>query len=93
MHVRLQVERDKRSAKGEEWAADAEAAFRESIAHKYDAEALPLFSTARLWDDGVINPVDTRRVLGLALEAALHGRTHAPRADAAAKANYGVFRM
>ena len=53
---------------------------------RYDEEGAPLFSSARLWDDGVIDPADTRRVLGLALGAALQG-------CASEGSEYGVFRM
>ncbi len=59
--------------------------FKAGIREQYDAQGSPYYSTARLWDDGVIDPVDTRRVLGMGLAAA----AHAPIADP----SYGIFRM
>jgi 3-methylcrotonyl-CoA carboxylase beta subunit len=59
--------------------------FKERIRSQYDAQGSPYYSTARLWDDGVIDPVDTRRVLGMGLAAAAHAPIAAP--------SYGVFRM
>ncbi len=53
---------------------------------RYDEEGRPEFASARGWDDGVIDPADTRRVLSLALGAAMHGYTHGT-------PHYGVFRM
>ena len=58
---------------------------RKPILEKYETEGHPYYSSARLWDDGIINPVDTRRVLGLALSASLNK----PIADT----RFGVFRM
>ena len=58
---------------------------RKPILEKYEAEGHPYYSSARLWDDGIINPMDTRRVLGLALSASLNK----PIADT----RFGVFRM
>ncbi len=59
--------------------------FKKSIRDQYDAQGSPYYSTARLWDDGVIDPVDTRRVLGMGLAAAAHAPIPAP--------SYGIFRM
>ena len=59
--------------------------FKDRIRAQYDAQGSPYYSTARLWDDGVIDPVDTRRVLGMGLAAAAHAPIPAP--------SYGVFRM
>jgi 3-methylcrotonyl-CoA carboxylase beta subunit len=59
--------------------------FKDKIRAQYDAQGSPYYSTARLWDDGVIDPVDTRRVLGMGLAAAAHAPIEAP--------SYGVFRM
>lgn len=81
----LQVEADKRERSGKEWPAEEQAAFKAKISERYDHEGHPLFSSARLWDDGIIDPADTRRVLGLAVTAAMHGQT--------AETRYGVFRM
>jgi len=63
----------------------AQAAFKEPILHKYAVESSAFYSSARLWDDGVIDPRDTRNVLGMALSAAYN----APIAEA----KYGIFRM
>ncbi len=59
--------------------------FKAGIREQYDAQGSPYYSTARLWDDGVIDPVDTRRVLGMGLAAAAHAPIPAP--------SYGIFRM
>jgi 3-methylcrotonyl-CoA carboxylase beta subunit len=79
------VRRDGIEARGGDVDADEEARFMDDIRAQYDAQGSPYYATARLWDDGIIDPVDTRTVLGLALAA-----TDAPRAAAA---RYGVFRM
>jgi 3-methylcrotonyl-CoA carboxylase beta subunit len=79
------VRRDQLTGRGEEWAADAEEEFRRPIREQYEHQGNPYYSTARLWDDGIIDPLDTRRVLGLALSAA----ANAPLDDV----RYGVFRM
>lgn len=63
------VRRDGLAARGEEWSADDEAAFKAPIREQYEHQGHPYYATARLWDDGIIDPVDTRRVLGLALSA------------------------
>jgi acetyl-CoA carboxylase carboxyltransferase component len=68
------------------WATDAERdAFEAPILETYEREGNPYFATARLWDDGIVDPLDTRRVLSLGIEAALHGGIHETR--------FGVFRM
>lgn len=64
---------------------EEQAAFRQKILDKYEQEGSPYYSTARLWDDGIIDPADTRKVLGLALSAALLAPQTATK--------YGVFRM
>ncbi|MEQ8405821.1 MAG: carboxyl transferase domain-containing protein [Oceanicaulis sp.] len=79
------VKRDGMEARGEDWPAEDEAAFKAPIREKYEEEGSPYFSTARIWDDGVIAPQDTRRTLALALSAALN----APIEDT----KFGVFRM
>ncbi len=60
-------------------------AFEAPILEDYEREGSPYFSTARLWDDGVIDPLDTRRVLALGIRAALHAPIAEPR--------FGIFRM
>jgi 3-methylcrotonyl-CoA carboxylase beta subunit len=79
------VRRDNIEAKGGSWSAEDEAAFRQPILDQYDRQGHPYYATARVWDDGVIAPADTRRVLGLALSAAMN----APIEDT----KFGVFRM
>ena len=79
------VRREGLEARGGTWSADEEAAFKAPVRQRYEEEGDPYFATARMWDDGVIDPVQTRDVLGLALLASLN----APIADA----RFGVFRM
>jgi 3-methylcrotonyl-CoA carboxylase beta subunit len=79
------VKRDAIEAKGGTWPRMEEEAFKQPILDQYDRQGHPYYATARLWDDGVIAPEDTRRVLGLAISAALN----APVEDT----RFGVFRM
>ncbi|GAA5236604.1 methylcrotonoyl-CoA carboxylase [Verticiella sediminum] len=79
------VRRDGMSARGEEWSDEAEEAFKAPIRAQYDREGHPYYATARLWDDGIIDPADTRRVLALSLSAALNAPIPETR--------FGVFRM
>jgi 3-methylcrotonyl-CoA carboxylase beta subunit len=83
--VLAQVKRDGMEARGEAWSKDEEDAFRAPIRARYEAEGNPYFATARLWDDGIIAPSESRRVLALALSATLNAPI--PRT------NFGVFRM
>jgi len=66
------VRRDGMEARGESWAEADEQAFKQPIRDQYDKEGHPYFASARLWDDGIIAPQDTRRVLGLCLSASLN---------------------
>ena len=79
------VRRDGIEARGETWAAKDEEAFKAPIRDQYERQGSPYYSTARLWDDGVIDPVDTRRVLGMGLAAAANAPVPEP--------SYGIFRM
>jgi len=80
------VRRDGIKARGQEWPdADAQQ-FMDQIRDRYEAQGHPYYATARLWDDGIIDPCDTRKVLGFALLAASYGP--APGAE-----RYGIFRM
>ena len=79
------VRRDGLEAAGGSWSADDEEAFKAPIREQYETQGSPWYATARLWDDGVIEPADTRRVLGLGLAAAAHAPLPEP--------SYGVFRM
>jgi 3-methylcrotonyl-CoA carboxylase beta subunit len=76
----------KRQARGDAWSDNEEQAFRETIRGQYDEQSSAYYATARLWDDGVIDPIETRAVLIASLEAALV----APMAE---EEPYGVFRM
>src|SRR4051794_9746989 len=79
------VRRDGIEARGESWSGADEEAFKQPIREQYERQGSPYYSSARLWDDGVIDPADTRRVLGMSLAATARG----PIADP----SYGVFRM
>ncbi len=79
------VRRDVIEAKGGQWSADEEEAFRAPIREQYETQGSPYYATARLWDDGIVDPAQSRRVLGLSLSAALN----AP----AEPTKFGVFRM
>jgi 3-methylcrotonyl-CoA carboxylase beta subunit len=69
----------------ETWSADEEAAFKQPILDQYERQGHPYYASARLWDDGVIDPAETRAVLGLAISVALNAPIPEPR--------FGVFRM
>ncbi|WFP16959.1 carboxyl transferase domain-containing protein [Citricoccus muralis] len=79
------VKRDQLEAAGETWSDDDEARFKDPIRQNYEDQGQPYYSTARLWDDGIIDPCDTRRVVAMALEAC----AHAPLPDP----GFGLFRM
>ena len=79
------VKRDGIEGKGGSWSAEEEAAFKAPIKEQYEVQGHPYFATARLWDDGVIDPADTRRVLALGLSASLN----APIPET----KFGLFRM
>jgi 3-methylcrotonyl-CoA carboxylase beta subunit len=75
----------RRDQLGDEWPAEAEEEFKRPIREQYEHQGGPYYSTARIWDDGVIDPLDTRRVLGLALSACSHSPLE--------PVGYGIFRM
>ncbi|MFN3842245.1 MAG: carboxyl transferase domain-containing protein [Rehaibacterium terrae] len=79
------VKRDGIEAAGGEWSAEEEEAFKAPIREQYERQGHPYYATARLWDDGIIDPADTRRVLGLAISASLNAPI--------VKERFGVFRM
>jgi acetyl-CoA carboxylase carboxyltransferase component len=79
------VKRDQLARGGQEWSEDDEAEFRQPILDKYEAEGNPYHATARLWDDGIIEPSETRQVLSLALSATYNAPFDEPR--------NGVFRF
>jgi 3-methylcrotonyl-CoA carboxylase beta subunit len=79
------VRRDRIEAAGEEWTAAEEAAFTAPVRDQYEAQGHPYYATARLWDDGVIDPLQTRDALGLALSACANAPLE--------PVSYGTFRM
>ena len=84
-NVLATVKRDGIELKGGTWSAEEEAAFKAPIRATYEAQGHPYYASARLWDDGVIDPADTRRVLGLGISAALNAPIE--------PTTFGVFRM
>jgi len=79
------VKRDGIEASGEQWSVDDEEAFKAPLRDQYESQGSPWYATARLWDDGIIDPADTRRVLGLGISASLNAPI--------APTRFGVFRM
>uniref|UniRef100_A0A667ZTE0 methylcrotonoyl-CoA carboxylase n=1 Tax=Myripristis murdjan TaxID=586833 RepID=A0A667ZTE0_9TELE len=79
------ITKDQRAREGKEFTAEQEAAMKEPIVRRFEEEGSPYYSSARLWDDGIIDPADTRLVLGLSLSAALNAPMK--------KTHFGVFRM
>jgi 3-methylcrotonyl-CoA carboxylase beta subunit len=70
--VLAQVKRDQKEKLGEQWRAEEEANFKQPIIDDNEHQRHPYYASARLWDDGVIDPADTRQVLGLAISASLN---------------------
>lgn len=83
--VLAQITRDSKQKKGEEWSVEAEQKFKAPIQDMYEKEGHPYYASARLWDDGIIQPQDTRKVLSLALDAAYNKKPETT--------TFGVFRM
>ena len=83
--VLAQVRRDAIEAKGGDWSEAEEAAFKQPIRDQYEHQGHPYYASARLWDDGIIDPADSRRVLGLSLMAALNAPIQPTK--------FGIFRM
>jgi 3-methylcrotonyl-CoA carboxylase beta subunit len=84
-NVLAQVKRDALEKTGQAWSADEESAFKVPILEQYARQGNAYYASARLWDDGVIDPLDTRKVLALGLSAALNAPIE--------KSTFGVFRM
>ena len=84
-NVLATVRRDNIEAGGEAWATEEEVAFKAPILEQYEHQGHPYYASARLWDDGVIDPADTRTVLGLALSATQNAEPE--------PTPFGVFRM
>lgn len=83
--VLAQVKREQKERAGESWSKDEEARFKQPIVDTYEHQGHPYYASARLWDDGVIDPADTRQVLGLCISASLNKPIEDTR--------FGVFRM
>ena len=81
------VKRDGLEKKGAKWSKEEEEKFKAPIRAKYDDEGSCYYATARLWDDGIINPEDTRKVLALSLRACMENK------EVERGSNFGVFRM
>jgi 3-methylcrotonyl-CoA carboxylase beta subunit len=79
------VKRDGIEGQGQKWSEKDEAAFKSPIREKYELQGHPYYATARLWDDGVIDPVDTRKVLAQALSVSMNAPSE--------RGNFGIFRM
>jgi 3-methylcrotonyl-CoA carboxylase beta subunit len=83
--VLAQVKRDGMESRGESWSAEEENAFKTPIRDQYESQGHPYYASARMWDDGIIGPADTRMVLGLGISAAMNA--------APEKTRFGIFRM
>ena len=83
--VMAQVTRDKKERNGESWSETEEAAFKQPIIDNYEHQGHPYFASARLWDAGIIDPSETRQVLGLAISASLNKTIE--------ETKFGIFRM
>ena len=83
--VLADIKRAQYQRQGEDWSDEQEAAFKQPILDKFAEQSHPFYASARLWDDGVIDPADTRRVLGMSLSASLN--------KAIDDSRFGVFRM
>jgi 3-methylcrotonyl-CoA carboxylase beta subunit len=79
------VRRDGMEARGKTWSEGEEAEFRKPILDQYEFQGHPYYASARLWDDGIIDPAETRMVLGLGISAALNAPVE--------RTTFGVFRM
>ncbi len=83
--VMAQVTRDKKERNGETWSIDEENNFKQPIIDNYEHQGHPYYASARLWDDGIIDPSETRQVLGLAISASLNKTIE--------ETKFGIFRM
>lgn len=84
-NVLAQINREKLTKQGSNWPQEEEEKFKSQLRSQYDTQGSPYYASARLWDDGVIAPEDTRRVLGLSLSAALNAPIESTQ--------FGIFRM
>jgi len=79
------VKRDQLAREGKPFPPEEEQALRQPILDKYESEGSPYYSTARLWDDGILDPAETRRMLALGLSASFNAPIPDPK--------FGIFRM
>jgi len=84
-NVLAQVTEEQYKRSGKEFSNELRDKIRQPIVERFEKEASPYYSSARLWDDGIIDPVDTRKVLGLSLQAALN--------NSGGDTKFGIFRM
>jgi 3-methylcrotonyl-CoA carboxylase beta subunit len=84
-NVLAQVQRDRAEAEGRPWTAEQDEALKAPIRAQYERQGHPVYASARLWDDGIIDPADTRMVLGLSLSASLNAPIE--------RTGFGIFRM
>jgi 3-methylcrotonyl-CoA carboxylase beta subunit len=80
-----QITRDAKEKRGEKWSISDQENFEAPIKEQYDKQGHPYYASARMWDDGIIDPKDTRTVLGLGLSAAMNSEVE--------PTQFGVFRM
>jgi 3-methylcrotonyl-CoA carboxylase beta subunit len=83
--VLARVRRDGIEGKGGAWSADDEEHFKSPIRNQFEQQGHPYYASARLWDDGIVDPAQTRRLLGLALSASLNAPI--------GSTDFGIFRM
>ena len=83
--VLAMIKREGLKDKGEDWSAEEEEAFKSPIREQYERQGHPYYASARLWEDGIIDPAETRNVLGRALHASLNAPIE--------KTTFGIFRM
>jgi len=83
--VLAQVTRDNLEKKGQSWTAEEEEAFKKPLREQYEKQGHPYYASARLWDDGIIDPAQTRTVLALGISASLNAPI--------SQTQFGLFRM
>jgi len=84
-HLLASVKEENRLKRGQEWGDDEAAEYMKTIREQFETQGDPYYATARLWDDGLIDPLDTRDLIGLGIAAAANAPPEA--------AGYGIFRM
>lgn len=84
-NVLAQIKKDSKEKQGHAWSDEEETQFKAPIRQQYEQQGHPYYASARLWDDGIIDPIDTRKVLGLSISAALNAPWK--------KTSFGIFRM